>query len=180
VTICDAKRGDNRNSNVGYATFCFDHLDCDAVTLNPYLGGEALAPFLERSHKACFILSRTSNEGANEFQDLPLSCAPLWMTVAKKVLTEWNREGNCGFVMGATCPRELSALRKLAPKIPILMPGVGAQQGDIEAAVAAGVDSEGLGLHVSSSRDIIFSENPTDSVRKLREQVNQARAKFRP
>jgi orotidine-5'-phosphate decarboxylase len=174
-TICDAKRGDIGNSNRWYAVSIFDALGFDAVTLHPYLGKEALAPFLERRDKVCIILCRTSNPGAGEFQDLDSGGRPLWETVALRVSSEWNSAGNCMLVVGATCPEEMKKIRTIAPSIPFLVPGVGAQGGVVEAVVSAGLDAQGKGLFINSSRGIIFSSDPATAARDLRDEINAAR-----
>ena len=174
-TICDAKRGDIGNSNRGYAVSIFDAMGFDAVTLHPYLGKEALAPFLERRDKVCIVLCRTSNPGAGEFQDLESGGRPLWETVALRVSAEWNAAGNCMLVVGATCPDEMKRIRAIAPEIPFLVPGVGAQGGDVAAVVSAGLNAQGKGLLINSSRAILFSEIPAVSARDLRDEINAAR-----
>jgi orotidine-5'-phosphate decarboxylase len=174
-TICDAKRGDIGNTNRGYAAAIFDTMGFDAVTLHPYLGQEALAPFLERRDKVCIILCRTSNPGAGEFQDLVADGRPLWETVALRVSTEWNAAGNCMVVVGATCPEEMKRIRAIAPAIPFLVPGVGAQGGDVAAVVSAGLDEQGKGLLINSSRGIIFNNDPAAAARSLRDEINAAR-----
>ncbi len=175
LTICDAKRGDIGNSNRGYAASIFDAMGFDAVTLHPYLGKEALAPFLERRDKACIILCRTSNPGAGEFQDLQSGGRPLWETVAMRVNAEWNVAGNCMLVVGATYPEEMRRIRVIAPAIPFLVPGVGAQGGDVAAVVSAGMDAQGKGLLISSARAILFSDDPAAAARDLRDEINAAR-----
>jgi orotidine-5'-phosphate decarboxylase len=175
VTICDAKRADIGNTNRGYVTAIFDEMGFDAVTLHPYLGREALAPFLERTDKACIILCRTSNPGAGEFQDMDVEGRPLWQAVAEKVDRDWNSNGNCMLVVGATYPDEMRAIRAIAPDITFLVPGVGAQGGDAGSVVAAGLDAHGRGLMISSSRDIIFSADPVGAARELRDEINAAR-----
>jgi orotidine-5'-phosphate decarboxylase len=175
VTICDAKRADIGNTNRGYVAAFFDEMGFDAITLHPYLGREALAPFLERTDKACIILCRTSNPGAGEFQDLNVDGRPLWQAVAEKVDREWNSNGNCMLVVGATYPEEMCAIRVVAPNITFLVPGVGAQGGDVGSVVAAGLDADGRGLMVSSSRGIIFSDDPAGAARKLRDEINAVR-----
>ncbi len=175
VTICDAKRGDIGNTNRGYATAIFDAMGFDAVTLHPYLGREALAPFLERRDKACIVLCRTSNPGAGEFQDLEVGGRPLWEMVAARVSTEWNAAGNCMLVVGATYPEEMRRIRAIAPEMPFLVPGVGAQGGDAAAVVAAGMDARGLGLLISSSRGIVFSDDPGAAARALRDEIRAAK-----
>jgi orotidine-5'-phosphate decarboxylase len=175
LTICDAKRGDIGNTNRGYAASIFDRMGFDAVTLHPYLGKEALAPFLERHDKGCIVLCRTSNPGAGEFQDLTSGGRPLWETVALRVSTEWNAAGNCMLVVGATYPEEMRRIRAIAPTIPFLVPGVGSQGGDVAAVVSAGLDAQGKGLLISSSRGILFSEDPAAAARDLRDEINAAR-----
>jgi orotidine-5'-phosphate decarboxylase len=175
VTVCDAKRADIGNTNNGYVEAIFDELGFDAVTLHPYLGREALKPFLARKDKACIVLCRTSNPGAGEFQDLRAEGKPLWQAVAEKVSREWNANGNCMLVVGATYPEEMRVVRQIAPEITFLVPGVGAQGGDVEAVVSAGLDGEGRGLMISASRAILFSENPAKAARGLRDEINAAR-----
>jgi len=175
VTVCDAKRADIGNTNRGYVTAIFDEMGFDAVTLHPYLGREALAPFLERTDKACIILCRTSNPGAGEFQDLDVDGIPLWQAVAEKVDRDWNSNGNCMLVVGATYPEEMRTIRAIAPSLTFLVPGVGAQGGDVGAVVAAGLDADDRGLIISSSRGIIFSEDPGGAARELRDEINAAR-----
>jgi orotidine-5'-phosphate decarboxylase len=175
VTVCDAKRGDIGNTNRGYVTATFDDLGADAITLHPYLGAEALAPFLARRDKACIILCRTSNPGAGEFQDLQLDGTPLWEHVAKQVATHWNTGGNCMLVVGATYPEEMRRIRAVAPDLTFLVPGIGAQGGDVAAVVAAGLDANGRGLMISSSRAILFSADPAAAARSLRDEINAAR-----
>ncbi|MGD0356790.1 MAG: orotidine-5'-phosphate decarboxylase [Terracidiphilus sp.] len=174
-TICDAKRGDIGNTNRGYVASIFDAMGFDAVTLHPYLGKEALAPFLERRDKVCIILCRTSNPGAGEFQDLESGGRPLWETVALRVNADWNIAGNCMLVVGATFPEEIKRIRAVAPAIPFLVPGVGAQGGNVAAVVSAGLDAHGKGLLISSSRAILFSEDPAAAARGLRDEINAAR-----
>ncbi|MFP5234081.1 MAG: orotidine-5'-phosphate decarboxylase [Acidobacteriota bacterium] len=186
-TICDAKRGDIGNTNRGYAASIFDVMGFDAVTLHPYLGREALLPFLDRTDKASIVLCRTSNPGAGELQDLDCNGRPLWEVVARQVASQWNAAGNCMLVVGATYPEEMRRIRDVAPEIPFLVPGVGAQGGDVAAVVAAGlqarasgfaepVSSSGpAGLLISSSRGILFSEDPATAARTLRDEINVAR-----
>jgi orotidine-5'-phosphate decarboxylase len=175
VTICDAKRGDIGNTNRGYATSIFDAMGFDSVTLHPYLGREALAPFLERKDKGCIVLCRTSNPGAGEFQDLEVGGRPLWDLVAERVNTEWNANENCMLVVGATYPAEMKRIRKIAPKMVFLVPGVGAQGGDVAAVVGAGLDAKGKGLLISSSRGIVYAADPAEAARELRDEINAAR-----
>ena len=175
VTICDAKRGDIGNTNRGYVASVFDQMGFDSITLHPYLGREALAPFLERADKASIILCRTSNSGAGEFQDLSFDGKPLWQLVAERVSSEWNVNGNCMLVVGATYPEEMRRIREVAPMMPFLVPGVGAQGGDAASVVAAGLDAKGKGLLISSSRGILFAADPAKAARELRDEINAAR-----
>ncbi len=160
--ILDAKRADIGNTNAGYVQAFFDELDVDAITLHPYLGAEALKPFLSRKEKGSIILCRTSNSGAGEFQDLQVDGQPLYMRVAREVSEKWNDAGNCSLVVGATYPKEMQDIRAVAGDVPFLIPGVGTQGGDLEASVRAGKDSRGQGIVISASRAIIFASSDTD------------------
>lgn len=183
--IIDAKRGDIGSTNEGYVTFIFDYLGADAVTLHPYLGKEALTPFLERKDKGCIILCRTSNPGAGEFQDLPiLTCQvgnkawqqeKLYKIIAKKVVNEWNTNNNCMLVVGATYPKELKEVRKIAGDMTFLIPGIGAQGGDIQQVVKAGLNSKKTGLIINSSRGIIFASNGKDFAERSRKETDKLR-----
>jgi orotidine-5'-phosphate decarboxylase len=174
-TICDAKRGDIGNTNNGYVKAIFYDLNFDAITLHPYLGQEGLKVFLERADKVCIILCRTSNPGAKEFQDLESGGKKLWQIVAEKVSSEWNFNHNCMLVAGATYPEELGEIREIVGEMTLLVPGVGAQGGDVELSVKAGVNSKKLGLIISTSRAVIFAENPAEEAKKLRDEINKYR-----
>lgn len=176
VTILDAKRADIGNTNDGYVTAIFDQLGFDAVTLHPYLGSEALQPFLARKDKACIILCKTSNPGAGELQDQLVSAKgqnpkPLWQVVAETVSQDWNKNGNCMLVVGATYPQDLAEIRKIVGDMLFLVPGVGAQGGEV-ADLQAGLTADG-GMIINSARGIIFSQNPRDAAQLL---VNQMRS----
>lgn len=182
VLILDAKRADIGNTNEGYAKFAFDYLGADAITLHPYLGKEALKPFLDREDKGLFILCRTSNSGAGELQDLKFDGKPLYQILAEKVVKDWNYNGNCGLVVGATYPSELEIVRRIVKDLPLLIPGIGAQGGDTEKTVKAGVDSNGQNAIINSSRGIIFASAGNDfaqiariEAEKLREEINKYR-----
>jgi orotidine-5'-phosphate decarboxylase len=163
VVILDAKRGDIGSSNLGYVSALFDVLGGDAVTVHPYLGREAMAPFLERRDALIFVLARTSNPGAGEFQDLQVEGVPLFQRVARVVAGEWNEAGNCGLVVGATYPGELATLREDVPAtMPFLIPGVGAQGGDLEAVVAAHVSVGSEAFLINASRSILFASGGPD------------------
>jgi len=175
VTIADAKRGDISSTNAAYVRAIFDGLGFDAVTLHPYLGKEALQPFLERKDKGCIIVCRTSNPGAGEFQDLVIGNKPLWQVAAETVADDWNKRGNCLLVVGATYLEELSVVRQMVGEMTLLVPGIGAQGGDLEKVVRVGLNSHGKGLIINSSRQVIFSADPGAAARSLRDKINQWR-----
>ena len=175
LTICDAKRADIGSTNAGYVTAILDWLGFDAVTLHPYLGKEALQPFLERRDKGCIVLCRTSNPGAGELQDLLVGGKPLWQIVAETVSRDWNDNGNCMLVVGATYPDELRQIRALVGDLPLLVPGIGAQGGSVAAAVKAGVNSVQRGMIINAARSVIFAEDPAAEARALRDEINQYR-----
>lgn len=176
--ILDAKQADIGNTNNGYVEEDFVFYGADAVTVHPYLGMEAMRPYLDRADKGIIVLVRTSNPGAGEFQDLQVyldsdayaetGASPLYQHVARHVATDWNYNGNCAVVVGATYPEELAQVRRIIGDMPILIPGIGAQGGDLEATVRAGRDSNNQGVIINSSRGIIFAnsgEDFEDSVR---------------
>lgn len=169
--ILDAKRGDIGNTNEGYAKFAFEFLEADAITLHPYLGREALEPFLAKRDCGLFILCKTSNEGASEFQDLRFKKEELYKIVARNVSKKWNKYGNCFLVCGATYPDNLARVRKIVGDMAILVPGIGAQGGDVERVVKAGLNSKGQGLIINSSRGIIFASQGTDFAEAARRET---------
>ena len=173
LSIADAKRGDIGNTSEMYAKSIYEHFNFDAVTLHPYLGVEALQPFLDRADKGCIILCRTSNLGAGEFQNLEIGNKPLWQIVAEKVSGDWNKNENCMLVVGATYPKEMQKIRSLVGNMIILVPGIGAQGGSVKEVMNAGLDSDGLGLIINSSRGIIFSDNPREEAKKLCEEIRK-------
>jgi orotidine-5'-phosphate decarboxylase len=175
LTICDAKRADIGNTSEAYAKAIFDDLGFDSVTLQPYLGRDALLPFLEREEKACIILCRTSNEGAGEFQDLMVGKKRLWQVVAETVAKDWNRAGNCMLVMGATYPNEMRIVREIVGEMTLLVPGIGVQGGNVEQTVTSGLNSSNRGLIINGSRGIIFAEDPAKAARELRDAINEFR-----
>ena len=175
VIIADAKRADIGSTNEGYVKAVFDWLGFDAVTLHPYLGREAVEPFLSRQDKGCIVLCRTSNPGAGEFQDLKVEGKPVWQVVAEQVRDEWNENGNCLLVAGATYPEELAKIRKIVGEMWLLVPGIGAQGGDIEKTVKAGLNSKGAGMIINSSRGIIFADSPRLEAEKLKDEINKYR-----
>ena len=181
--ILDSKRGDVGNTAERYAIEAFERYHADAVTVNPYLGSDSLEPFLKYEDKGVIILCRTSNPGAGELQDLEIDGRKLFHTVADLAARRWNTRGNCMLVVGATYPRELAEVREIVGNIPFLVPGVGAQGGDVAQAVQNGQTAAGSGLVISSSRGILYAssgENFASAARaateKLRDQVNASRA----
>lgn len=175
VTICDAKRGDIGSTNEAYASAILDELNFDALTLHPYVGQEALEPFLSRADKGCIILCRTSNMGAGELQDLEIEGRPLWQVIAQRVHDEWNSLGNCMLVMGATYPEEMQQVRRIVGDMTLLVPGIGVQGGNVELTMRAGLNRAGKGLIINSSRGIIFADDPARAARELRDAINQYR-----
>jgi len=170
--IGDAKRGDIGSTSEAHARYLFDHLGFDAVTLNPYLGYDSLAPFIEREDKGSIIVCRTSNPGADEFQMLDVGGAPLWERVLATVAENWNTRGNCSAVIGATRPADIRRAREITgPDMVFLVPGIGAQGGDAKAVVQADPSAN---LVINSSRNITNSPNPRQAAVELCRQINQA------
>ncbi|ANB16663.1 orotidine-5'-phosphate decarboxylase [Dokdonella koreensis] len=184
--ILDAKRGDIGSTAVHYATEAFDRYGADAVTLNPYLGRDSAQPFLDRADKGVVLLCRTSNPGAADFQDLDVGGRPLYQRVAETIATRWNANGNCLLVTGATWPEEIAAVRAIVGDLPLLVPGIGAQGGDVEAVIRNGATAAGTGLLISSSRAILyaasgedFAEAARNAAASLRETINRCRGTTR-
>jgi len=184
--IIDAKRGDIGNTARMYAKAIFEDLGADAVTVNPYMGEDAISPFLEYENKCAFILCLTSNKGAQDFQlsllKIPpkagIDGKPLYQLVAEKTLS-WNKKGNCGLVVGATYPEQLRKIREIAKSLPILIPGIGAQAGELESTVKFGTDEKGERAIINSSRGIIYASQKEDFAEaargealKLRDKIN--------
>jgi len=191
--ILDAKRGDIGSTAQQYAIEAFDRYGADAVTANPYLGRDSVQPFLDRADKGVVILCHTSNPGARDFQEIIVhgrttqggksAGEPLYQHVAATVAHDWNAHGNCALVVGATFPEELSEVRALVGDMPLLIPGVGAQGGDVEAVVRNGRTADGTGLIISSSRAILYAsmgdddyaEAAASAARALRDDINRHR-----
>ncbi len=173
--ILDAKRADIGNTNKGYVQFAYEYLGVDAITLNPYLGQEAIMPFIEMTDKGAIILCKTSNPGSKEFQDLNIGDKKLYEIVAEKVATVWNASGNCSLVVGATYPEELKVVRELVGDMTILVPGVGSQGGDVEKTIKAGLNSKNAGLIINSSRSILFASSTDNFAEKARQETVKLR-----
>jgi orotidine-5'-phosphate decarboxylase len=169
--IVDAKRADIASSNQGTINFIFEFLKADATTVHPYLGHEAIRPFLDQTNKGIFILCRTSNPGAGEFQDLEISGEPLFLHVASRVARDWNHHKNCGLVVGATYPNELAIIRERVADMPLLIPGIGAQGGDIEAVVRASYADSQLRILINASRSVLYASPDRDFAEAAREKV---------
>jgi orotidine-5'-phosphate decarboxylase len=180
--ILDAKRVDIGSTAQHYAGEAFDRYRADAVTVNPYLGRDSVQPFLDRADKGVIVLCRTSNPGARDLQDLDTGGKPLYRHVAQLVAREWNANGNCALVVGATYPDELREVREIVGDMTILVPGIGAQGGDVQAVLRKGKNAQGDGLIISSSRAILYADNGADfadaaraEARKLRDEINRWR-----
>jgi len=183
--IGDAKRGDIGNTARAYARALFSVLGFDAATVNPYLGFDSIEPFINHQDKGVFILCRTSNPGATDFQNLYTNGLPLYEAVAQKA-KEWNTYGNIGLVVGATYPEELKKIRSICPEMPLLIPGIGAQGGDLASTVGYGVDAWGEKAIINVSRQILYASKEKDFAQaartmaeKIRTQINDYRHKAR-
>lgn len=186
--ILDAKRGDIGSTALHYATEAFERYRADAVTLNPYLGRDALQPFLDRADKGSIILCHTSNPGAGDIQELQIVGADgvnrkLYQHIAACITREWNANANCALVVGATYPQELADVRRIVgDNMPLLIPGIGTQGGDVAAVVTNGKNSRGTGLMISASRSVLyaatgkdFAEAARKSAKSLRDEINRYR-----
>ncbi|MBG6220360.1 MULTISPECIES: orotidine-5'-phosphate decarboxylase [unclassified Janthinobacterium] len=183
--ILDAKRGDIGATATQYAREAFERYGADAVTVNPYMGEDSLDPYLAWQDRGVIILCRTSNPGGSDLQFLDTDGVPLYQRVARLVAEKWNKNGQCALVVGATFPEELAQVRAIVGDMPLLVPGIGAQGGDIAATVGAGQTANGMGMMISSSRAIIYAtaqagEDFADAARRVaietRDAINQHRA----
>lgn len=176
--ILDAKRGDIGSTAEQYAREAFGRYSAHALTVNPYLGTDSVLPYFEHGG-GVIALCRTSNPGGDDLQALDCDAEPLYLRVARLVAEDWSARGDCGLVVGATYPDELARVRAVAPDLPLLVPGVGAQGGDAAAVVAAGARPDGLGLVINSSRAIIFASADDDFAEAARTAALAARAAMR-
>ncbi len=170
--ILDAKRGDIGATATQYAREAFERYGADAVTVNPYMGEDSLDPYLAWKDRGVIILCRTSNPGGSDLQFLNTDGEPLYQRVARLVAEKWNKNGQCALVVGATFPEELAQVRAIVGDMPLLVPGIGAQGGDIAATVGAGRTANGMGMMISSSRAIIYAtpqdgEDWADAARRV-------------
>jgi orotidine-5'-phosphate decarboxylase len=181
IRLADAKRGDVTNTARAYAKAIFDELGFDACTVNPYVGYDSTEPWIERPEKGAIVLCRTSNPGAADLQDLRVEAEngarPLYEIVAEKARS-WDVHGNIGLVVGATYPDELRRIRQLCPEMPILVPGIGAQQGELAASVRAGIDARGRGLLVSASRGVTYASKGADFAEAARREAMRLRGEI--
>lgn len=176
--IADAKRGDIGNTARFYAEALFDEYGFDACTVNVYGGRDAAEPFLEYGDKGIFIWCRSSNPGGGDFQDVVMSDGrPLYLSVAERA-QEWNEKGNVGVVVGATWPEQIEMVREICPTMPVLLPGVGAQEGDVEAAVQAAVNDRGEGFIVSASRGVLYAGRGDDYADAARREAQRIRGRI--
>ncbi|MBX6343046.1 MAG: orotidine-5'-phosphate decarboxylase, partial [Thermomicrobiaceae bacterium] len=186
--ILDAKVADIGSTSEAYARGYFETWGFDAVTAHPYLGADSLEPFLRYADRGVFILAKTSNPGSGDLQDLPVQiedgqAEPLYLRVAETVARLNERYGTCGLVVGATYPRQLAAIRERCPDLPILVPGVGAQGGDLEATLQSGLDRHGRGVLITVSRAVTYASDGPDfaaaaraAAARLRDEINRLRA----
>jgi orotidine-5'-phosphate decarboxylase len=172
-TILDAKRADIGNTNEKYAEAVFDELGFGGVTIHPYLGRTAIQPFLDRKDRGIFILVKTSNEGSAEFQDLLVGNETLYERISRAVSDSWNQNWNCGVVVGATYPEELSKVRTIVGDMPILVPGIGAQGGDAKTAFNAAKNKNGTGVLIAVSRSIIYASDGPDFAEAARREAEK-------
>ena len=180
--ILDAKRGDIGSTAQQYAAEAFERFGADAVTLNPYMGKDSAQPFLDYNDRGCVFLCHTSNPGARDFQELDVGGEPLYQRIARTIANDWNSDGNCALVVGATFPEELKVIRGLVGEMPLLIPGVGAQGGDVEAVMKNGKTADGSGPMINSSRGILYASRGEDyaeaaaiAARELRDAINRYR-----
>ncbi len=166
--ILDAKRGDVGNTNMAYAKMAFDWLKVDSITLSPYVGGDALAPFFEYKNKCMFILAKTSNLSSKDLQDQKMANDKLVYQMVAQLIKKWNTNKNLGVVVGATFPKQLKEVRDIVGNMPFLVPGIGSQGGDLAATLKNGVAKTGNGLIINSSRSIIFASNKADFAHRAR------------
>ncbi|RJG07827.1 orotidine-5'-phosphate decarboxylase [Noviherbaspirillum cavernae] len=184
--VLDAKRGDIGATAEQYAREAFERYNADAVTVNPYMGFDSVAPYLEWKDRGVIILCRTSNPGGSDLQFLQVDGKPLYQHVAQLVAEKWNTNGQCALVVGATFPDELAQVRKIVGDMPLLVPGIGAQGGDIQATVKAGQTANGTGMMINSSRAILYAktdektgEDFTQAARRVALETRDAINRFR-
>ncbi|MDP6778125.1 MAG: orotidine-5'-phosphate decarboxylase [Candidatus Latescibacteria bacterium] len=175
-TLLDFKAGDIGNTAAQYARMAYEHLGADAATVNPLMGRDAVEPFLAYADRCAFLLCLTSNPGSGDFQRLTTDDGPLYQAIARRAVA-WSEIGSCGLVVGATHPGDLREVREIAPDLPFLIPGVGAQGGDADAVVREALDTSGGGIVVNASRSILYASNGSDfadAARRAAEELRQS------
>ncbi|AMO97101.1 orotidine 5'-phosphate decarboxylase [Collimonas fungivorans] len=184
--VMDAKRGDIGATAEQYAREAFERYGADAVTVSPYMGFDSVAPYLEWKDRGAIVLCRTSNAGGSDLQFLTVDGVPLYQHVARLVADKWNTNGQCALVVGATFPQELAQVRSIIGDMPLLVPGIGAQGGDIQATVNAGKTANGTGMMINSSRAILYAkpdqaagEDYAQAARRVAEETRDAINRFR-
>lgn len=180
--VLDSKRGDIGSTAKHYAKEAYERFNADAVTLSPYMGFDSVEPYLQYPDRGAILLCRTSNKGGNDLQMLIAGDKPIYQHVAELANGPWNTNGQLGLVVGATFPQEIQAVRQLAPKLPLLVPGIGAQGGDVNACVSAGITTDKTGMMINSSRAILYAgsdenffEASRQAAQKTCEMINAAR-----
>jgi orotidine-5'-phosphate decarboxylase len=180
--VLDAKRGDIGATAEHYAREVFERYGADAVTLSPFMGRDSIEPFMAHEGRGIFVLCRTSNPGGDDLQMLEVGGEPLYALIARLAAVKWNRSGRLGLVVGATYPAELARVREIAGDLPLLVPGIGAQGGDVQACVAAGQGADGAGMLINSSRAILyagsgegFAQAAAEAARRTRDEINRFR-----
>jgi orotidine-5'-phosphate decarboxylase len=180
--VLDAKRGDIGATAEHYAREVFERYGADAVTLSPFMGQDSIEPFMAHEGRGIFVLCRTSNPGGDDLQMLEVGGEPLYARIARLAAVTWNRSGQLGLVVGATYPAELARVRAIAGDLPLLVPGIGAQGGDVQACVAAGQSADGAGMLINSSRAILyagsgegFAQAAAEAARRTRDEINRFR-----
>jgi orotidine-5'-phosphate decarboxylase len=172
LLILDGKRGDISNSSRMYAKAYFKEFGADAITVNPYMGFDAIEPFVQDAAKGVFILALTSNSGSSDFQNLQVGKEALYQVVARKT-NHWNKNNNMGLVVGATDIEGMKIIRRTSPMLPFLVPGIGAQGGDLEAILTQGRDQNGSGMLVNIGRDILYASSESDFAEKARDKAGK-------
>lgn len=174
AVLLDAKRADIGNTNNGYVDYAFGYLKADGLTVHPYMGGESLKEFLDQKDKGIFVMCRNSNPGAGEFQDLVVDGKPLYIHLAERFRDAWNYNRNCGLVVGATYPEEMREVRSVSPDMTFLIPGTGAQGGDLEKSVQYGKRTDGKGFILSTSRVILYADSPKIKAQEYHSAIQKA------
>jgi orotidine-5'-phosphate decarboxylase len=172
LTIGDGKRGDIGNTAERYAKSLLNDFGFDSVTVNPYMGFDSVEPFLKNPEKGVFLLALTSNPGSKDFQRLKINGTPLYEKVVRTA-KKWNKNQNIGLVVGATHPRELKTIRKIVPEMPLLIPGIGKQGGDLKSAVRDGCDKNGQLAIINASRSIIYASSGKDFAEAARAEAKR-------